>query len=64
MSGQYKLRGKNRDLAKRMGFQSTFDRLAVLATSIFHLAHWRNGVTVRNYIMAALTDEAMKKKDG
>ena len=61
MSGQYVLRGKNRELAKRLGFQFTFDRLAILAVSIFHLSHWRNGVTVRNYILAALADEAMEK---
>ena len=63
MSGQYVLRGKNRDLAKRLGFQYSFDRLAILATSIFHLAHWRNDVTVRNYVMAALADEAMEKEN-
>ena len=62
MEGTYTMRGKNRKLAEALGFQYSFDRLAILATSIFHLAHWRNGVTVRNYIMAALVDEAMEKK--
>lgn len=37
--------------------------MAFLATSIFHLAHWHNSVTVRNYIMTALTDEAMEKRE-
>lgn len=61
MSGKYIMRGKNRELAKRLGFQYSFNRLAVLAVSIFHLAHWRNNVTVRNYIMPALMEEAMEK---
>lgn len=59
MNGNYILRGKNRALAKQLRFQYSFDRLAVLATSIFHLAHWRNNVSVCNYIVAALADEAM-----
>lgn len=57
------MRGKNRELAEKFGFQYSFDRLAILATSIFHLAHWRNGVTVRNYILAALADETMGQKE-
>lgn len=61
MSGKYIMRGENRALAKRLGFQYSFDRLAVLAVSIFHLAHWRNNVSVSNYIMAALAEEAMAK---
>ena len=61
MSGKYIMRGKNRELAKHLGFQYAFDRLAVLAVSIFHLAHWRNNVSICNYIMAALAEEAMQK---
>ena len=63
MSGKYIMRGKNRALAKRVGFQYSFDRLAVLAVSVFHLAHWRNNVSVCNYIMAALADEAQKRSE-
>ena len=63
MEGTYKMRGKNRELSKKLGFQYSFDRLAILATSIFHLSHWRNGVTVRNYILAALVDEAMEQNE-
>lgn len=29
-----------------------YDRLAVLATSVFHLSHWRCGVTINNYLLA------------
>jgi hypothetical protein len=63
MEETYKMRGKNRELVKKLGFQYSFDRLAILATSIFHLSHWRNGVTVRNYILAALVDEAMEQNE-
>ena len=50
--GSYKLRGSNRKLARRLGRPVEYDRLAVLATSVFHLSHWRNGVTVSNYLLA------------
>ena len=29
----------------------TFDRLAILAVSVFHLSHWRCGVAVTNYLV-------------
>lgn len=50
--GIYKLRGSNRELAQRLGKPTAYDRLAVLATSVFHLSHWRNDVTVNNYLLA------------
>lgn len=50
--GVYKLRGSNRELAQRLGRPVEYDRLAVLATSVFHLSHWRNDVTVNNYLLA------------
>jgi len=33
------------------GEPQTFDRLAVLAVSVFHLSHWRCSVTVSNYLV-------------
>ena len=27
-----------------------YDRLALMAVSVFHLAHWRAEVTVKNYM--------------
>ena len=27
-----------------------YDRLALMAVSVFHLAHWRADVTVKNYM--------------
>lgn len=50
--GTYRLRGANKELAQRLGQPTEYDRLAVLATSVFHLSHWRNGVTICNYLLA------------
>ena len=47
----YILRGKNRELAEAKGLPVTYDRLALLAVSVFHLSHWRLDVTVNNYIL-------------
>ena len=50
--GIYVLRGKNRELAIKKGFPVCYDKLALLATSIFKLAHWRNDVTLASYMLA------------
>lgn len=50
--GTYQLRGANRELAQRLRRPVEYDRLAVLAVSVFHLSHWRTGVTVSNYLLA------------
>lgn len=47
----YYIRGKNRELAKKNGWDTRYDRLALLAVSVFHLSHWRVDVTVANYIL-------------
>lgn len=52
VTGQYILRGNNRKLAKKHGLPLQYDRLALLAVSIFHLSHWRHDVTVANYPLA------------
>ena len=49
---QYILRGNNRKLAKKHGLPVAYDRLALLAVSIFNLSHWRHDVTVANYLLA------------
>ena len=51
LSGIYKLRGENKKLALKNGLPVEYDRLCVLATSIFHLSHWRLGVCVNNYLL-------------
>lgn len=52
MCGTYTLRGKNRTLAKEKGLDIHYDKVALLATSIFKLSHWRNDVTVSSYLLA------------
>ena len=52
VNGNYVLRGHNRKLALKNGLPVSYDRLALLAVSIYHLAHWRHDVTVANYLLA------------
>jgi hypothetical protein len=49
--GFYVLRGKNRVLAAKKGMPMSYHKLALLATSIFKLSHWRNDVTVASYLL-------------
>ena len=50
--GVYRLRGANKELAQKLGKPPAYDRLAVMATSVFHLSHWRCDVTVSNYLLS------------
>lgn len=50
--GQYKLRGKNREFAAAHSLTLEYDRLAVMAVSVFGLSHWRLDVTVVSYLLA------------
>ena len=50
--GYYYLRGDNRKLAQRMGLPIRYDRLCVLAISVFSLAHYRLDVSIANYLLA------------
>ena len=50
--GTYRLRGANKQLAQRLGRPVEYDRLAVMAVSVFHLSHWRCDVTIGNYLLA------------
>lgn len=52
VEGYYIVRGKNRTLARKNGLPIKYDRLAVMAVSIYHLSHWRSDVTVCNYLLA------------
>lgn len=51
IEGYYVLRGKNRQLAKEKGLPLSYNKTALLATSIFKLSHWRNDVTVASYML-------------
>ena len=50
IKGYYYLRGKNRKTAIELGGSIKFNKLALLATSIFKLSHWRLDVTVNSYL--------------
>ena len=49
--GIYKLRGDNRRYALKHGLPVEYDKLCVMAVSIFHLSHWRLD-TLTNYLIA------------
>ncbi len=49
--GEYKCRGENRARAIAAGESGTYNRLATLCVSVFHLAHWRLDVTARHYFL-------------
>lgn len=38
--------------AIRKGLLTEYNRLALMAVSVFHLSHWRLDVTVSNYLLA------------
>ena len=52
IDGTYKLRGKNKELALANDLPIEYDKLALMAVSVFHLSHWRNDVTVASYMLA------------
>ena len=52
ITGTYFIRGENKKLAIKKGLPLKYDKLALMAVSIFHLSHWRNDVTVSNYLLA------------
>lgn len=45
-------KGESRRRAEEIGRPTSYDRLALLAVSVFHLSHWRLDVTVSNYMIA------------
>lgn len=52
VTGTYKIRGENKKLALKYGLPTEYDKLALMAVSVFHLSHWRNDVTVHSYLLA------------
>ena len=52
VKGSYYIRGNSRRLALANGLPVKYDRLAVMAVSVFYLSHWRCDVTVANYLLA------------
>lgn len=51
MEGKWYLRGDNRAKAEEQGLPTCYDKTALLAVSVFHLSHYRNNVTVTNYML-------------
>ena len=49
-AGMYQMRGEAKKLAEEHDRPTTYDRVALMATSVFHLAHWRLDVSVTNYL--------------
>ena len=47
----YMLRGENRKKAEQLGLPTTYNRLALMAVSVYHLSHWRLDVTSVNYLV-------------
>lgn len=48
--GIYQMRGDARKLAEELERPAIYDRVALMAVSAYHLAHWRLDVTVTNYL--------------
>lgn len=48
--GMYQMRGESRKLAEEHERLTDYDRVALMAVSTLHLAHWRLNVTVINYL--------------
>ena len=49
--GTYYLQKANRKVALQRGLPVSYDRLAILATSVFCLSHWRASVAVKHYLL-------------
>ncbi|WP_270736857.1 hypothetical protein [Streptococcus anginosus] len=47
----YNIRGSNYKKALNSFMPTKYNRLALMAVSVFHLSHWRLSVTVTNYIL-------------
>ena len=48
---KYRIRGENARIAKEKGLPLTYNRVALMMVSVFHLSHWRNDVTIKNYMI-------------
>ena len=49
--GTYYLRGANRQAAIQRGRPVEYDRLSILATSVFSLSHWHLDICVKSYLI-------------
>ena len=51
INGNYHLRGKSRQFAIKNNLPTCYNKLALLATSMFSLSHFRNDVTLASYLL-------------
>lgn len=52
LSGEsYKIRGSNYQKALKTNSPTIYNRLALMAVSVYNLSHWRLSVTVTNYLL-------------
>lgn len=49
--GMYQMRGEAKKLAEANDRPTVYDRIGLMAVSVFHLAHWRLDVTICNYLV-------------
>ncbi len=52
LHGKYYCRGKNKALCQKLGIPWIYDKLALMAVSVFHLSHNRLDVTAESYMIA------------
>ena len=50
VEGEYILRGRNREFARKNNLPVKFSKLCLLYTSVMKLSHWRLGIACNNYI--------------
>lgn len=48
---KYRIRGENARIAREKGLPLVYNRVALTMVSVFHLSHWRNDVTIKNYMI-------------
>lgn len=48
---KYRLRGESAVVARNKHLPEAYDRVALMAVSVYHLSHWRNDVTIKNYML-------------
>lgn len=48
---EYRCRGESARIARQNNLPVVYNRVALMMVSVFHLSHWRNDVTVKNYMI-------------
>lgn len=48
---EYRCRGESARIARQNNLPIVYNRVALMMVSVFHLSHWRNDVTIKNYMI-------------